>query len=264
MRARQHVAMMLAELGRDEEAAAEFRELLRLNPGDNQGNRYPLLHTLLDAEAYDELQELLDNPEYNEQSAEWSFTRALLAFSRDGNTPIRRQLEAAMKANRYVVPLLIGRAPMPPFAPPTFSPGGEDEAMIYVDLAAIEWQDTEGAIEWAEEVLDEMKKKRAKSQRASQGEEKAEIELAAKSQPRAAEGGCATYRRSDQHPHEASHSLEAAWGLERVPTRAEWYDPPRWMNPAPAIWWPSPPLNSGWRRKLACSGVCRSSARSFS
>jgi tetratricopeptide (TPR) repeat protein len=170
MRARQHVAMMLAELGREEEAAAEYRELLRLNPGDNQGNRYLLLHTLLIAEAFDELQALLDNPEYSEQSAEWSFTCALLAFIRNGDTPDSREhLKAAMKANPYVVPLLIGRAGMPPFPPAMFSPGGEDEAIIYVNQAAIEWQDTDGAMEWAEEVADEVKKQAKKAKRPPKG-----------------------------------------------------------------------------------------------
>lgn len=170
MRARQHVAMTLAELGRDEEAATEFRELLRLNPGDNQGNRCLLLHTLMVAEAFDELQTLLDNPEYNERSAEWSFTRALLAFIRNGDTSESREhLKAAMKANPHVVPLLIGRASMPPMPPATFSPGSEDEAVIYVDQAAVEWTDTEGAMEWAEEVADEVKKQARKAKRTSKG-----------------------------------------------------------------------------------------------
>jgi tetratricopeptide (TPR) repeat protein len=173
MRARQHLAITLAELGRDQEAATEYRELLRLNPGDNQGNRYLLLHTLMNAGAHHELQALLDEPEYNEQSAEWSFTRALLAFVRDGDTPdSRKSLEQAMKANRFVVPLLTGRAAMPPFPPPTFSPGGEDEAVIYVDESSGEWEDAEGAIEWAEQVAAEVKKKARKAKGPAKGKKR--------------------------------------------------------------------------------------------
>lgn len=170
MRARQQVAITLAELGRDQEAASEYRELLRLNPGDNQGNRYLLLHTLMNAGAHHELQALLDQPEYSEESAEWSFTRALLAFVRDGDAPeSRKSLEQAMKANRYVVPLLTGHAAMPPFPPATFSRGGEDEAVIYVDQASSEWEDADGAIEWAEQVAAEVKKKARKAKGPAKG-----------------------------------------------------------------------------------------------
>jgi tetratricopeptide (TPR) repeat protein len=168
MRARQHVAMKLAELGRDEESAAELRELLRLNPGDNQGNRYLLIHRLFDIAAYDELETLLDNPEYSETSAEWSFARALLAFRLGGDTAeSRQQLQAAMKTNRFVVPLLIGNVGMPPMLPASFSRGSEEEAFIYVDEAAFEWEGTDGAIEWLEEGLEQFKKEARKKARES-------------------------------------------------------------------------------------------------
>jgi len=164
MRARQQLALTLLELGRDDEAIAEFRELLRLNPGDNQGNRYLLLHVLFDAEKYDELQALLDNPEYNEQSAEWSFTHALLAFARGGDTPESRQLfDEATKANQFVMPFLGGHKFPPPFPPQSYSPGGEDEAAIYVDRSMSEWEGTEGALEWAEEAAAEVKKNARKA-----------------------------------------------------------------------------------------------------
>lgn len=173
MRARQEFASALAQLGRDEEAAAEFRELLRLNPGDNQGNRYLLLHTLLNAGAYHELQGLLDNPEYNEQSAEWSYTRALLAFARDGDTPeSRRQLEEAIKANPHVIPLLTGAKFLPPGVPQSFSPGSQEEAVIYVNEATEEWQDVGDALEWAEDVSAELKKKARKAKAPAKGKKK--------------------------------------------------------------------------------------------
>jgi tetratricopeptide (TPR) repeat protein len=50
MRARQGLAQCLWEAGRREEAAEHYREMLRLNPNDNQGVRYSLATLLLDLE----------------------------------------------------------------------------------------------------------------------------------------------------------------------------------------------------------------------
>jgi tetratricopeptide (TPR) repeat protein len=59
MRAREGLAHCLRQTGRREEAAEHFREMLRLNPNDNQGVRYCLASLLLDLEHDDELHRLL-------------------------------------------------------------------------------------------------------------------------------------------------------------------------------------------------------------
>src|SRR5262249_5596265 len=48
MRARAALAGALRDHGRDEEALGHYREMLRLNPSDNQGVRYLLLAALLE------------------------------------------------------------------------------------------------------------------------------------------------------------------------------------------------------------------------
>jgi len=58
MRARAALAATLWRLGRREEAVEHQRELLRLNPRDNQGLRYRQANWLLALESYDELEEL--------------------------------------------------------------------------------------------------------------------------------------------------------------------------------------------------------------
>jgi len=58
MRARAALAATLWRLGRREEAVEHQRELLRLNPRDNQGLRYWQANWLLALESYDELEEL--------------------------------------------------------------------------------------------------------------------------------------------------------------------------------------------------------------
>ncbi len=58
MRARATLAAVLWRLHRHEEAVAHQRELLALNPRDNQGLRYRQANWLLALEAYDELERL--------------------------------------------------------------------------------------------------------------------------------------------------------------------------------------------------------------
>src|SRR5581483_3160751 len=85
MRARYDLAVELMGLGRDSEAADQFRELLRLNPNDDQGARYPLAQCLLLANRLDELDELLNRSTYHDDFApEWTFTNALLKYRRSG------------------------------------------------------------------------------------------------------------------------------------------------------------------------------------
>src|SRR5918994_275003 len=98
MRAREGLAHTLWSLGRREEAAEHFRDMLRLNPNDNQGIRYTLSAWLLNLDRDDELAELLER--YDEDSANWAYTKALLAFRREGDTPeSRKRLRAAKKSN---------------------------------------------------------------------------------------------------------------------------------------------------------------------
>ena len=59
MRAREALAHTLWTLGRREEAANHLREMLRLNPGDNQGVRYTLASWLLDLDQDEVLAPLL-------------------------------------------------------------------------------------------------------------------------------------------------------------------------------------------------------------
>jgi len=55
MRARAALAQCLWSLGKHEEAIGHYRELLRLNPSDNQGMRYLLAASLLELGKIDAL-----------------------------------------------------------------------------------------------------------------------------------------------------------------------------------------------------------------
>lgn len=148
MRARQWLAESLRALGRGDEAAAHFEDMLRLNPSDNQGARYLLANLLLELEGHDRLAELLDRYK-DDDLADFSYTRALLAFRLEGDsTEALRLLRQALKSNAFVPMYLLGRRPLPLQAPAMFSPGRDDEAGGYA-LEAIElWRNTPGALDW--------------------------------------------------------------------------------------------------------------------
>jgi tetratricopeptide (TPR) repeat protein len=163
MRARAGLAMALMEEAEYDEAIGHFQELLRLNPGDNQGNRYHLARCLLEADRLDELDGLLNRAEYKDEfSPEWAYTRTLLSYRRGGDSPeARRQLTEARRANPHVVPLLTGSAEMPPLAPLSYSTGSVDEAVSCVLLYGPAWAQTEGALAWLQS-LSAPQEKRAK------------------------------------------------------------------------------------------------------
>lgn len=89
MRARLGLAQTLRGLGRDDEALTHYRELLRLDPNDNQGVRYLLVVALLelnrDVEAGALVEELQDDIQ-----ALWPYARALCRFRNEGDTPSAR------------------------------------------------------------------------------------------------------------------------------------------------------------------------------
>ncbi len=86
MRARQGLAEVLWHLGERQAAIDHLQEMLRLNPGDNQGLRYILAGWLL-AVGDDAALERLLAAYPAEASAQWAYTRALHAFRRQGTGP---------------------------------------------------------------------------------------------------------------------------------------------------------------------------------
>ncbi len=148
MVAREWLAESLWNLGRGAEAVEHFEDMLRLNPNDNQGIRYRLANLLLDLERHDGLSELLDRYK-NDEFAEWSYARALLAFRLEGDSAeALRRLWQALKSNRYVPTYLLGKKPLPLRELPAFSPGRDDEAAAYAFNAIEVWKKTPGAIDW--------------------------------------------------------------------------------------------------------------------
>jgi tetratricopeptide (TPR) repeat protein len=151
MRARLALAQTMWALGRRDEAVEHYRQLLKLNPNDNQGVRYILAPALLEIGRDAELVTWLDRYK-GDVSATWMYTAALLAFRRVGESePAHSLIHAAVASNRFVPDLLTGKAMLPSRMPETVGFGDRDEAADYVARALPGWRATPGALGWVRE-----------------------------------------------------------------------------------------------------------------
>lgn len=151
MRCLSELALCEWAMGHHDEAIELSRELLRLNPNDNQGIRHLLAAWLLELDRPGELRRLLDAYE-DDSFASWPYTYALLAFQREGDTPASRALLAqALQANPHVPAYLLDGKAAPPDPPDTIALGGEDEALAVALQYGSSWKRTPGALAWLQE-----------------------------------------------------------------------------------------------------------------
>jgi tetratricopeptide (TPR) repeat protein len=148
MRARAGLASCLWRLGECRQAIEHYTDMLRLNPGDNQGIRYVLANCLLREGDDSTLAKLLD--QYKDDAmAEWMYTRALLAFRREGaGKKADAALKKALSQNKHVPAYLLRKKRLPRQLPGYIGFGDENEAVSYAAGATTTWQDTPGALDW--------------------------------------------------------------------------------------------------------------------
>jgi tetratricopeptide (TPR) repeat protein len=147
MRALHGLANALRGSAQDKEAVSLYREMLRLNPNDNQGARYNLMDSLLKLGRIGEAAELLKAYK-SDPSGAWAWSRALLRFHDKGDAPAsRKALDQAVEANPYVPTYLLDIEKLPP-PPPFISLGEEDEAIAYASDAGAAWAACPGALDW--------------------------------------------------------------------------------------------------------------------
>lgn len=148
MRARQGLAGSLWAAGRRDEAMDQLRDMLRLNPNDNQGVRYSLIGYLVETDRHEDISALkVAYPE--EDMAMWTWPIALAAFRRTGDTPESREaLRQAIESNPHVPKYLTGERKMPKQQPQYYGAGDQDEAVLYVAEFGLSWVDTPNVLEW--------------------------------------------------------------------------------------------------------------------
>jgi tetratricopeptide (TPR) repeat protein len=153
MRARLGLARAMWINGKHDEAIRECCQLLRLNPNDNQGVRYVLCFYYASTDQDELWQQLLD--EYGEDAtAEWAFSRALLAFRRDGDTPEACELlQRAHRANPHVALYVLSDLELPKELPSYVQIGGQTEAVSYATQFSRTWRDSPGSLTWMRRTL---------------------------------------------------------------------------------------------------------------
>ncbi|MBI3977703.1 MAG: hypothetical protein HY331_05910 [Chloroflexi bacterium] len=148
MRARLGLAQALWEVGKRAEAVDHAWEMLRLNPGDNQGVRYVLLVWLLETGDDAQIRRLLDRYR-QDASAIWHYSRVLHAYRAQGDTPRARRLLADAKASNPHVPgYLLGTKRLPRRLPETVGFGDESEAAVCAAELMASWRATPGVLAW--------------------------------------------------------------------------------------------------------------------
>ena len=154
MRARAGLAGALLKLGEDDAAIGHYRDMLELNPGDNQGIRYVFAGSLLRRGDEAALKELLAAYE-DEGSAYWLYTRALLAFreGRVSENEVVQLVKDAWSANEHVPGILAGTASPVISDNDYITAGGPDEATAYVTECGPAWHGTPGAVEWLTKII---------------------------------------------------------------------------------------------------------------
>ena len=152
MRARAGLAECLWELGERSAAIGHYRDMLRLNPNDNQGLRHVLASWLLTTGDHDALEELLAAYE-GDAFTEWAYAKVLLAFRKGGRTDADAALRLAWERNPHVPGLLIGAKSLPRRLPDHYALGSREEAIVYVLQNKDNWSATPGALSWLAEAV---------------------------------------------------------------------------------------------------------------
>ena len=151
MRARQQLAEALLEMDRIDEAIRHYEEMLQLNPGDNQGLRYPLLGLYFVADNLDGVRRLFEEFE-DEGSAMFAWSLVLEQYLSGDEKGAAKALKEARKTNRHVEKYLTGKKRLPKDVPGHFGFGDENEAIICADAIGAAWKQQRQAVAWLKQM----------------------------------------------------------------------------------------------------------------
>ena len=148
MRTRFAIGYNLWKQNKIEESINHFQDLLKLNPGDNQGARYILAAILLEQDERGATQRLI--AKYSEDPlCHWPYVRVLLHFRRKGDTPACRDfLRQAIQSNPFVPYYLKGTITAESWEIEYVKIGDHTEALDHFQIFNKAWRTTEYAIEW--------------------------------------------------------------------------------------------------------------------
>lgn len=165
MRACHGLAEALHAAGQSNDAIAQYQEMLRLNPGDNQGVRYEVIPLMIAHNRESAAMELLER--YREESALWCYMKSLVEYRTNGPTSrkSRQAMRAAFKANEHVAMEL--QSAGPPRSPAAYSMGSVEEAITCIHELDEAWRETEGYVDFMFAQYFKWEKDKQKKQRDS-------------------------------------------------------------------------------------------------
>ena len=157
MRAKAGVADCLYAKNRMNAAVEVYREMIELNPNDNQGVRYLLSTILLSKKDLSDYESFIKKYE-GEDSAVWLYNNALYHFKKMGKSAKSdTELMKAYKFNPYVMEFMLGLKELPKEMPQFIGRGDENEAAAYIFDAIHTWGKINGSLDWMHEFLMERK-----------------------------------------------------------------------------------------------------------
>jgi len=141
IQARIGLAKALWDLGAREEAAGHLQGILAVDPDDPERVRYLLAHALLALGRDGEAEDLLVR--FAEDKAAWHYTRALLTFRREGDSPAaRRYLAEALRSHGPTAQILLRAGPAH-----WIGPRNQEDSPDVIVLRDV-WADVPGARDW--------------------------------------------------------------------------------------------------------------------
>jgi tetratricopeptide (TPR) repeat protein len=146
MRTRQALADELRAAGRLEDAASHYAEMLRLNPGDNQGVRHALLGIRLEQADAAAAADLLDRYD-DDVLASSLWARVLERFLAGDRRGANRALRRARRRNRHVERELLSPQPVHPMEQ-SYALGSEAEAAVARHDLGRAWRRNRRALDW--------------------------------------------------------------------------------------------------------------------
>ncbi|MBH0061873.1 MULTISPECIES: UPF0149 family protein [unclassified Pseudoalteromonas] len=148
MMLRAHRAKIHALHGYTQKAQSELEELLKLNPNDNQANRFLLMNCLIINKQWEKLEALL--ADFDFQELHTTASRALSAFVMHGDSkPANEYKKMLQQQNKHFSKILTGQEKLKEQQPSYFSPGSKEEVAVYLDsLGKQAWISVPASLFW--------------------------------------------------------------------------------------------------------------------
>ncbi|QMV42679.1 SEC-C metal-binding domain-containing protein [Cohnella cholangitidis] len=139
MRAKKGYAEACAEMGNLTEAIKHYRELLELNPNDNQGVRELLLSAYIETLEWKDAAALIKQFDVDE-SAAFNYNRILVEYGMNGkSSKLSPLIKKAVAHNPYVSAYLQGKKRLPREMPEYIGYGDDPEAIVYAQIHRHLW-----------------------------------------------------------------------------------------------------------------------------